>query len=147
MSAAGICLCFAGIALLPKNGAQASTCLLQAPAYALQASRSCGKIGRRHLTPFGVLKIQKKGGVGAKASPTQLQYASKVALYARPVAKRGQGADVMVEGKTLLVLLLLGRCQHPAAAHSQPRRVMLLVARCAFRHRWNHLEPHRNHMI
>ena len=57
MSAAGICLCFAGIAFLPKNGAQASTSLLQAPAFALQASRSYGKVGRRHLTPFGVLKI------------------------------------------------------------------------------------------
>ena len=57
MSAAGTCLCFAGIAFVPKNVAQASPCLLQAPAFVLQASRSYGKIRRRHLTPFGVLKI------------------------------------------------------------------------------------------
>ena len=57
MSAAGTCSCFAGIALVPKNVAQASPCLLQAPAFVLQASRSYGKIGRRHLTPFGVFKI------------------------------------------------------------------------------------------
>ena len=50
-------------------------------------------------------------------------------MYARPVAKRGQGADVMVEGKTLLVLLLSGRCQHPARVHSQPRRYLPLRLR------------------
>ena len=61
MCAAGICSCFAGIAPVPKNVAQASPCLLQAPAFVLQASRSYGKIGRRHLTPFGVLKKLKEG--------------------------------------------------------------------------------------
>ena len=61
MSAAGICLCFAGIALVPKTVAQASPCLLQAPAFVLQASRSHGKIKRRHLTTFGVLKNLKEG--------------------------------------------------------------------------------------
>ena len=91
MSAAGICLCFAGIALVPKNGAQASICLLQAPAFVLQASRSYGKIKAQAPHPVWGFKDLKKGGVGAKASPTQLQYASKVALYARPVSRRGWG--------------------------------------------------------
>ena len=53
----------------------------------------------------------------------------------------------MVEGKTLLVLLLLGRCQHPARVHSQPRRVSLVAAGRALRHCWNHVEPHGNHMF
>ena len=64
MSAAGTCFWFAGIALIWKNEAQAPH-------------------------PVWGFEISKKGGVGAKPLPTQLQYASKVALYARPVSKRG----------------------------------------------------------
>ena len=64
MSAAGTCFCFAGVAFIWKNRAQAPH-------------------------PVWGFKILKKGGVGAKPSLMQLQYALKVALYARPVCKRG----------------------------------------------------------
>ena len=61
MSAAGICLCFAGIALVPKNVAQASPCLLQAPAFVLQASRSYGKNEAQAPHPVWGFKNLKEG--------------------------------------------------------------------------------------
>ena len=61
MSAAGTCLCFAGIALVPKNVAQASPCLLQAPAFVLQASRSYGKDEAQAPHPVWGFKNLKEG--------------------------------------------------------------------------------------
>ena len=129
--AAGICLCFAGVALVPpKWGAgfamsAAGTCFCFAG-----TARLLNKLGRRHrhvrcrhllmlcrhrvcpkkcgagiavsaagtcfrfagiafIWKNGAQAFQKKEGVGAKPSTRQLQYASKVALYASPSSKRG----------------------------------------------------------
>ena len=59
------------------------------------------------------------------------------------------GADVMVEGETLLVLLLLGRCQHPATVPQPARKSTVSAKRtCASTAALlDHVEPRRNHMI
>ena len=45
------------------------------------------------------------------------------ASAAEDVQQQQEGAQVMVEGKTLLVLLLCACCQDPARVPSQPSRV------------------------
>ena len=81
----------------------------------------------------------------------------------------------MVEGETLLVLLLLGRCHHPATVlqsarkgavsakqtcastsalldHVEPRRIEPhdlkgRLGQKPRRQRWNHMEPHGNRIV
>ena len=60
----------------------------------------------------GAASIQQQ----SRSQPRRMRY-SKAGLACVRRGERsclGKGADVMVEGKTLLVLLLLGRCLHPA---------------------------------
>ena len=87
MSAVDTCFCLAGIALVPKNiGAQATPCLLQASAYALQASCAPGKIGAQAFA-YALQASRCPPKSGAQATPCLLQ-ASAYALQASRLSQK-----------------------------------------------------------